>query len=147
MPLVLAHDACAFDRIVDLRIGGIDVGGQRALLQHPFGRIPKAGGTVVRGDAEPPARLSVNQCASLTEAAFSGLLGDDQRFVLPVGLPSVRQNSENAQRGSGSPGYHLPWPMMNEPAGGKAVAQAPDQLIGQMRLVGPTAAMFHSADW
>ena len=26
------------------------------------------------------------------------------------GTPSWRQYTDNAQRGSGSPGYHLPWP-------------------------------------
>ena len=53
MPLELAHDARPLDRIVDLGIGRIDIGGQRALLQHPLGRVLEGRQHVVGGDAKP----------------------------------------------------------------------------------------------
>jgi len=35
------------------------------------------------------------------------------------GSPSGRQKMPSAQRGSGSPGYHLPWPKWTKPFGAK----------------------------
>ena len=111
MSFELTHDACALDRIVDLGIARIDVVRQRAFLQHPFGGIferrqhvfgrdpqfaGKAFGEAMRiVDRRRPRRRFLSAISS----AFC-----------QTGLPSTRQNSENAQRGSGSPGYHLPCP-------------------------------------
>ncbi len=39
-----------------------------------------------------------------------------------------------AQRGSGSPGYHLPWPKCSRPPGAKRVAQALHQVGGEPAL-------------
>ena len=65
-----------------------------------------------RRDAEPrrdafgeALRIAVGRrrAVCLASGAISAALRQ-------IGSPSARQNSENAQRGSGSPGYHLPWP-------------------------------------
>ena len=111
MPLELAHDAGALDRVVDLGIGRIDVGGQRALLQHPVGRILEGRQHVLGGDAEParerfgePVRVVGRRPSPRASRSRSA------RRRCQIGLPSVRQSSENAQRGSASPGYHLPCP-------------------------------------
>ena len=52
----------------------------------------------------------IDEVHQLTEAAFNGFSVTISASSCQIGFPSVRQNSENAQRGSCSPGYHLPWP-------------------------------------
>ena len=111
MPLELTHDAGALDRIVDLGIARIDVVRQRAFLQHPFGGILERRQHVFGRDAEPAGK-AFGEAMRIVDRrrrapAFRSAIS---AAFCQIGLPSPRQNSENAQRGSGSPGYHLPCP-------------------------------------
>ena len=111
MTLELAHDAGALDRIVDLGIGRIDIGRQRAFLQHPVGRIFERRQHVRGRDTEAARKRFTEAMRVVASKALPlRLLGAISAAFCQIGLPSLRQSSENAQRGSGSPGYHLPCP-------------------------------------
>ena len=113
MPLEFAHDAGALGRIVDLGIARVDVVRQRAVFEHPLGGILEGRQHVLGGDAEPAGKAldeAMRVIGRDGAGVFSGFSGAISAAFCQIGLPSVRQNSENAQRGSGSPGYHLPWP-------------------------------------
>ncbi len=60
------------------------------------------------------------------------------------GCASPRQYSANAQRGSDSPGYHLPWPKCSRPPGANRSRSRPINVAASARLWGPCAAVFHS---
>ena len=61
-----------------------------------------------------------------------------------IGLPSRRQKRPSAQRGKGSPGYHLPWPKCSMPPGPKRVFKRSIKSRDSNGLVGPEASVFHS---
>ena len=65
--------------------------------------------------------------------------GCDHRSV-----PSVRQWTPSCQRGSGSPGYHLPWPAWSRPPGANASARRPVSSHDRARLSSPSAPTVHS---
>ena len=52
------------------------------------------------------------------------------------GSPSARQMSPSAQRGSGSPGYHLPWPKCTKPFGAKRARRRFSSISPSSRFFG-----------
>ena len=61
-----------------------------------------------------------------------------------MGTPSVRQYTPSAQRGSGSPGYHLPWPTWSSAPDANRRINRCVSTPASSRLRGESAAMFHS---
>ena len=105
-----AREPRARHGIVESIAGRIEVLGQLAFLAHEMPRVlvrrrdPDLVDVLAGGHAlEELFRLDRRDAVVL-------VLDRDQRAVGPERPPSRRQYHENDQRGSGSPGYHLPWP-------------------------------------
>ena len=106
--------------IVELGVGGIDIDRQVALLHAANSSRPRRPAGRSRG---PSAERSAISTAK--PSAFGVGRRGPRRLVaisdgsVQIGSPSLRQNSEKAQRGRLSPGYHLPWPKCRKPPGAK----------------------------
>ena len=59
--------------------------------------------------------------------------------------PSLRQKQPSAQRGSCSPGYHLPWPKCSNGPLENRSASLRNSTPASRRFSGPSASVFHSA--
>ena len=80
---VLGHDAGALRGIVDPRIGRIDIGRQRAFLQHVIGRILEGGQHMLGRDAEAGGEANGEPVRIVDRWRGSRAGRGDQRGVLP----------------------------------------------------------------
>ena len=86
-----AHHARALFGIVDLRVAGIDVDGQRALAEQPIGRVLVCGDDEVGLDAETHGDFAGERLRVRAGRRRARAGAGDQRRVLPDRLPSLRQ--------------------------------------------------------
>src|ERR1700720_1426624 len=108
MTVEQAQDARTLKRIVDLGIAEIDVLRYQALLNHPIDRILVSGLHVIGHDSSTRGNPLAKRCASLGDGRWTVASRAIRLSLRQIGTPSRRQYSENAQRGMGSPGNHLP---------------------------------------
>ena len=135
-PLELAHDPRALDRIVDLGVAGIDVGGPFAFLHHPLDRILEGGNEEIAIDAEPRRHAFGEPLGEIGRGRIVLAFACDQALVAPD-----RQAVLAPEQGEGPARQRLariPFALavMQEAAGGEAVAQPPDQYVGAGALGG-----------
>ena len=133
------------------------VGGQAARRVAARGAAPRS--TVGRpgprrpgrrspaGSPSPAAMASAERPRRAPRCARPARVGSaSSRGSRHRGWPSVRQLTPTCQRGSGSPGYHLPWLCCDQrPRREPARRGGSPSAVASGRLVGPSAAMFHSA--
>ena len=140
--------ALALDRIVEPRIERVDVRRQLALAPQVVvgvlvGRRTRLAGSTpsrARDAFEHAARLGLGR--AVAPGARSRTVRDGSRSAR---RPCASTGS-SAQRGSCSPGYHLPWPKCRSPPGAVLARAACRISVGaRPRLVGPSASVFHSA--
>ncbi len=134
MPLELAHDAGALDRVGDLWIRRIDVGGKRAFFQHAVGRIFECREHVLDGYAEP-ARERFRELVRVVCGRLSpARLPCDQGGIVPDRL-AIRA-PEQREGPTRQFFTRVPFSLaaMKETAGREAVAKTADQLIRQSAL-------------
>ena len=123
--------------------------GKLAFLEHTFGRVFVGRLHVIGGEAEAARDASREALRVVGERPVRWpALGRDQRGVAPDRLAvraPVQRERPARQRLAGIP---FALAVMQEPAGRETVAQAAGSVRRRAtRLVGPSAAVFHSADW
>ena len=111
-----------------VRLPLVDLPAERVLVgrDHVVGIQPQALG---EANGEPLRRVERGVRAAAARSEISA--GSRHK-----GTPSRRQYSANDQRGSSSPGYHLPWPKCSRLAGAKRSRSRSDQRRGSGALGG-----------
>ena len=150
LPLELAHDAGALVRIVDLGIARVDVVRQRAFLEHPLGGILEGRQHVLGGDAEPAGEAlgEALRVVGRVGRIVAGSSGAISAAFRQIGLPSLRQIQR--ERPARQRLARIPFAlavMQEARPGAKRSRSRRISSSARTRLVGPTAAVFHSAAW
>ncbi len=86
----------------------------------------------------------MNRAASSAPKAYGASSRANRPTSSQSGRPSRRHTQAKDQRGSGSPGYHLPCPWCNRPPGAKRARSRRRRSSACRRLAGPSAVVFHS---
>ena len=130
-----AHHARAFFRIVDLRVGGIDVDRQRALAQQPIGRILVGRDDVVGLDAEADGDFA-GERFGVGVGRRRGRAGPgDQQRVMPERLAVLAPIEREGPARQALAGVPFALAVMQEAAGREPRLQAPDQRLGARLLI------------
>src|SRR3970040_1573323 len=87
----------------------------------------------------------MNFSASSVPCLLSFFSSAYKRSFRQMGCPSLRQMMDNAHLGGGSPGYHFPWPICNNPWGAYLLLSFNNKLPASSLFFFPNAALFHSA--
>ena len=128
-------------RVVELVVERIDVRRQAALAARSRQRVLV--GRQARSSGSSSSRSARRQREALARRPMW------RRPAAAVGRPAPDRataacrrrasSSAKAQRGSGSPGYHLPWPKCSRPPGAKRSRRRSISSPASCRLVGPVA--------
>ena len=105
----------ALHLVVQARLEGVDVDRQPALAPQVVEDVLVGGMDVLVGDAQPRRQLADEALGILRRVVRGRAFVGEQRGLRQQGWPSARQQIDSAQRGSCSPGYHLPWPKCRKP--------------------------------
>ena len=120
----------------DRRASGSAFGGSAASVASSFGTSSYA---VITQDASRPSRSRERRREAFARreigAPLGARVGDQCRRRSIAACPSVRHQTPIAQRGSGSPGYHLPCPECRNPPGAKRAARRRSSVSAELALL------------
>ena len=128
--------------VVELRVERIDVDRQPALAPQVVEGVFVSRRTRARATAQPlgDAARGTRCASSRRDAAVVASRRRAAPGSCQIGSPSRRQKQLSDQRGSCSPGYHLPWPKCDRPlrrvlllAAGRYSSTASRRLVGPER--------------
>ncbi len=144
----MRREARALFRVLELRLERIDVDRQPPLPPEvvPDVLVRRRWHAAGRRPARRRARMMKRLASRLAVPVVDRSRRRSVRRPSRSAAPSRRQQQPSAQRGSDSPGYHLPWPKCSRPPGANCRFRRLMSVAGQLALLaGRAPSRFHSA--